>query len=163
MPFFVTLRGLFWCLTESVEVRNSLSLSGIAMEPCQASVSAQSLSFPPDHRAGRHLWDIWKLHLPLSCLCKEEFLRNPIYGMTTEAVMGSVQNKKHNLVHVPEAVDQSIQKHLMSADDASGRRPACLPLSHRCQIAFCFEMTDDDLKECLLRDPASIRYLLGFE
>ncbi len=135
MPFFVALRGLFWCLTDSVEVPNSLSLSGIATESCQASVSAQSLPFPPDHRAGRHLWNIWKLHLPLSCLCKEEFLHNPIYGMTTEAVMGSVQNKKHNLVHVPEAVDQCIlQKHLMSADDKVGMPQAVVPHAFRSPI-----------------------------
>lgn len=54
--------------------------------------------------------------------------------MTTEAVMGSVQNKKHNLIHVPEAVYQCIQKHLMSADDKVGMPQAVVPHAFRSPI-----------------------------
>lgn len=47
----------------------------------------------------------------------EEILHNLICGMATEAVMGFVQDKKHNLVHVHEAVDQCIPEHPTSGDD----------------------------------------------
>lgn len=69
------------------------------------------------------------LEAPLASLvyCQELFLHDPIDGMTTEAVMGSVQNRKHNLVHVPEAVDQCIRKQLMSADEKVVMSQAVVP------------------------------------
>ena len=37
--------------------------------------------------------------------------------MATYAVMSFVENKKRDLVHLHEAMDQRIQEYLMSADD----------------------------------------------
>lgn len=46
-----------------------------------------------------------------------EILHDLICGMATHAAMGFVENKKRDLVHLQEAIDQRIQEHLMSADD----------------------------------------------
>lgn len=46
-----------------------------------------------------------------------EILHDLIRGMATYAVMGFVEDKKRDLVHVHEAMDQGIQEHLMSAND----------------------------------------------
>lgn len=47
-----------------------------------------------------------------------EILHDLICGMATHAVMGFVENKKRDLIHVHKAMDQCIQEHLMSADDS---------------------------------------------
>ena len=55
--------------------------------------------------------------MPLLFLCMIEILHDLICGMTTHAVMSFVENKKRDLVHPHEAMDQRIQEYLMSADD----------------------------------------------
>ena len=46
-----------------------------------------------------------------------EVLHDLICGMATYAVMGFVENKKRDPVHLHDAIDQRIQRYLMSADD----------------------------------------------
>lgn len=71
--------------------------------------------------------------------------------------MGFVQNRKHSVFDVHEAADQCIQEHLRSAGDKVDIPQTVVPhafrstdQSHCYQIAVCFELTEDDLKEgCL--------------